>query len=100
MYSINNKIPNEKLSQFCKTNHIAKLALFGSALRDELRPDSDIDLLVQFETGQAPGLMGLAKIELTLTGMLGRKVDLRTPTELSRYFRDSVLAKARTEYAA
>ena len=100
MYSITNKIPWESLERFCRTNHIARLALFGSALRDELRPDSDIDLLVQFEPGSVPGLMGLAKIELSLTDMLGRKVDLRTPTELSRYFRDDVLAHARAEYAA
>jgi predicted nucleotidyltransferase len=76
------------------------LSLFGSALRDELKENSDIDLLVEFEEGKTPGLLKFAEIEIALTQMLGRRVDLRTPAELSHFFRDEVLSKARIEYAA
>jgi hypothetical protein len=79
---------------------IVKLSLFGSALRDKLKPDSDIDILVEFDKKHLPCLMDLAGMEIELTGIIGRKVDLRTPDELSRYFRDEVLSKARVEYAA
>jgi predicted nucleotidyltransferase len=75
------------------------LSLFGSALRDELKPDSDIDLLAEFEPDRAPGLLDLAGMEIELSEIIGRKVDIRTPDELSRFFRDDVLAKARIEYA-
>ena len=75
------------------------MPLFGSALRDELEPDSDIDILVEFDKKHIPGLLDLAGIKIELTEMSGRKVDLRTPAELSRYFRDDVLEKARVEYA-
>ena len=76
------------------------LGVFGSALRGELQPDSDIDLLVEFEQGRTPGLLRLAGLELELEALLGRKVDLRTPSELSRHFRDDVLASARVLYDA
>lgn len=69
-------------------------------MREELRQDSDIDLLVEFEKEHIPGLMGLAAMEIELTEMIGRKVDLRTPSELSRYFRKDILSKAKVEYAA
>ena len=100
MFSISDKISRHKLAEFCRTNHINKLSLFGSALRDELKKNSDIDLLVEFEKGQVPGLLKLAGIEMELTELIGRKVDLRTPADLSRYFRDEVVSKARIEYAA
>lgn len=100
MFSITERIPKDKLAAFCAKNHIKKLSLFGSALKDELREDSDIDLLVEFETEHTPGLLRLAGIEIELTEMIGRKVDLRTPAELSRFFRDEVLSQARIEYAA
>ena len=93
-------VSKEILESFCKRNHIVKLSLFGSALRDELKPDSDIDILVEFDKKHIPGLMDLAGMEIELTGIIGRKVDVRTPEELSRYFRDEVLSKARVEYAA
>jgi predicted nucleotidyltransferase len=95
------ELPSNLIGQFCRTYHIRKLALFGSALRDDFRMDSDIDLLVEFEPGHSPGYFGLAHMENELSKMLGnRKVDLRTPEELSRYFRDEVIAKAKTQYAA
>lgn len=92
--------PTDKVSEFCKRNGIRKLSLFGSALRDDFRPDSDVDLLVEFQAGAAPSLLDLARMERELSGILGgRKVDLRTPKELSRYFRDEVLSTASVQYA-
>jgi predicted nucleotidyltransferase len=93
-------IPADKVAAFCKRNGIRKLSLFGSALRDDFRPDSDIDLLVEFRAGAAPSLLDLARMERELSAVLdGRKVDLRTPQELSRYFRDEVLSTASVQYA-
>ncbi len=100
MFSILKIIKKDELLKFCRENHIKKLSLFGSALRDELKPESDIDLLVEFDDEHIPGLLKLAGIEIELTKMIGRKVDLRTPAELSRYFRNDVLEKARVEYVA
>jgi len=74
------------------------MALFGSALKGELRPGSDIDLLVEFEEDHIPGLITLAGMEIELTDKLGRKVDLRTPGDLSRYFREEVLRLAEVKY--
>ena len=97
-YSLKQKIPNNKLIDFCKKNHIKKLSLFGSAANDSLRPDSDIDLLVEFEKDRTPGLFTIVRMETELTKMLGRKADLRTPNELSQYFRDEVLKNAQLQY--
>ncbi len=88
------------LAAFCRARGIRRLGLFGSALRGELRPDSDIDLLVEFESGRTPGLLSLAEFEFELEGLLGREVELRTPSDLSRYFRDEVAASARVLYDA
>lgn len=87
-------------ADFCRRHHIRTLSLFGSVLRDDFRPDSDIDVLVEFEPGHTPGLFGLAGMELELSQQLGRKVDLRTAEDLSPYFRDAVVAGARVQYAA
>lgn len=93
-------MPVDKVAEFCKRNGIRKLSLFGSALRDDFRPDSDIDLLVEFRVGAAPSLLDLARMERELSAVLGgRKVDLRTPQELSRSFRDEVLSTASVQYA-
>jgi predicted nucleotidyltransferase len=74
--------------------------LFGSRLKGTARPDSDIDLIVEFEPDREPGLLRLASMEAELTSMLGgKKVDLRTPQELSRHFRDQVLRTAEVQYA-
>lgn len=92
-------LPREKIAEFCRTHHIRRLALFGSALRSDLRPDSDIDLLVEFEPEHVPGLLGMAQLERELSVLLGgRKVDLRTPEDLSRYFREEVLDEAEVQY--
>ena len=92
-------IPKEKIAEFCKRNHIRKLSLFGSILRGDFKPDSDIDLLVEFHPEHVPGFIRLAGMEIELTQMLGRKVDLRTSQDLSRYFRDDVLNSAEVQYA-
>ncbi|MEI2746749.1 MAG: nucleotidyltransferase family protein [Ottowia sp.] len=94
-------IPDDQLAQFCKANHLRKLSLFGSVLRGTARPDSDVDLLVEFEPGCTPGMFALVAMQDELSGMLGgRKVDLRTLQDLSRYFRDEVARTAEVQYAA
>jgi len=93
-------IDRETLRTFCRKHHIRRLSVFGSVLKRTARPDSDIDLLVEFEHGQIPGLLALASMELELSTMLGgRVVDLRTANDLSRHFRDEVIRTARVEYA-
>ena len=94
------RLEAEVLAEFCRRHGIARLSLFGSALRDEDRPDSDVDLLVEFLTGRRIGLIGLAAVERELSEMIGRKVDLRTPRDLSPKFRDEVLRTAAVQYAA
>ena len=74
------------------------MSLFGSAISGKLGPDSDIDLLVEFEDGHTPGLFSIVRMEMELTGVLGRKVDLRTPDDLSKYFRDEVIRNAQLAY--
>jgi len=90
-------IPRREIAGFCQRNHIRRLALFGSVLRADFRPDSDVDVLVQFEPGKAPG-WEFFDMQDELTKILGRNVDLNTPGFLSRYFRDRVLAEAETVY--
>lgn len=93
-------VNQEKIADFCRKHHIRKLALFGSVLRDDFRPDSDIDVLVEFEPAHVPGFLRLAAMERELSGLLGgRQVDMRTPQDLSRYFRDEVIATAKVQYA-
>lgn len=99
MFKLTDYIPRAELEVFCRKNHITRMSLFGSALREELRQDSDIDVLVEFDKEHMPGLMDLAGMEIELAERIGRKVDLRTSAELSRYFRDDVLGHARVEYA-
>jgi predicted nucleotidyltransferase len=99
---IGNKIivPEEKIADFCKRNHIRKLSLFGSVLRGDFGPDSDVDVLVEFEAGHVPGFFRLFDLEKELSSLFdGRKVDLRTPEDLSRHFRNEVVEKAEVQYA-
>lgn len=94
------ELPKDKIAEFCRAHHIRRLAIFGSALRSDFRPDSDIDVLVEFEPDHVPGLFGMARLERELSMLLGgRKVDLRTPEDLSRYFRQEVLEEAKVQYA-
>ena len=87
------------LAQFCERHHIRRLALFGSQLKGTARPDSDVDLLVEFDPAHVPGLLGIAGMEIELSEMLGKKVDLRTARDLSRHFRDEVVRTAQVQYA-
>ena len=88
------------LARFCSRHHIRRLALFGSMLKGTDQPNSDVDLLVEFEPNGVPGLFGIAAMEQELSDLLGgRKVDLRTPQDLSRYFRDEVVRTAEVQYA-
>ena len=93
-------IPQEKIAEFCRRHYIRRLALFGSALRDDFTPDSDVDVLVEFEPGTRVGMIRLAGIELELSGILGRKVDMHTPGFISKYFRNQVLEEAEDQYVA
>lgn len=92
-------LPEAKVAAFCRRHHIRRLSLFGSVLRDDFRPDSNVDVLVEFESGHVPGFFGLAGMEIELSNLLGRKVDLNTPQSLSRHFRHEVLAEAEVRYA-
>jgi predicted nucleotidyltransferase len=98
VYSLKEKMPMDRLIEFCRRNHIRKLSLFGSAISDRMGPDSDIDLLVEFEEGHTPGLFSIIKMEMELAGLLGRKIDMRTPDDLSQYFRDEVMRNAKLQY--
>lgn len=93
-------LPKEQIADFCRRRHIRRLAIFGSALRSDFNESSDIDILVEFEPEHSPGLFGMARMERELSALLGgRKVDLRTPEDLSRYFRQEVLNDAEVQYA-
>jgi uncharacterized protein len=93
-------IAEEELARFCRRHQIQRLSLFGSMLAGTAMPESDIDLLVEFEAGCEPGLLELAAMEAELAALLGaNKVDLRTPQDLSRHFRDQVLRTAEVQYA-
>ena len=97
--SVRIAIDREKIAEFCRRHHIRRLSLFGSVLRDDFGPDSDVDVLVEFETGHVPGL-AFFDMEAELSQILGRKVDLSTLQFLSRYFRDEVLNEAQEQYVA
>ena len=88
------------IASFCKRHHIRRLSVFGSVLRQDFNSESDVDVLVEFEANHIPGLIALTAMERELSDLFARKVDLRTANDLSPYFRDHVLASARTEYAA
>lgn len=91
----------EKLKELCRRHHITKLALFGSTLKGTATSESDVDLLVEFEEGKKPGLLGISAIELEFSDLLdGKKVDLRSKFDLSKYFRDEVERTAEVQYAA
>jgi uncharacterized protein len=90
--------PQKKIENFCHRNHVKRLSVFGSAVRGNAGPDSDIDVLVEFDKGHTPGL-AFFDMEAELSRILGKKVDLNTPAFLSRYFRDDVLREAQVHYA-
>jgi predicted nucleotidyltransferase len=91
-------VPNEVIADFCRRNHIRKLSLFGSVLTPRFGPDSDVDMLVEFEKDARPTLLTMARLERELSDLMGRKVDVRTAGDLSRYFRNEVVATALPQY--
>jgi predicted nucleotidyltransferase len=94
-------IPRHKIAEFCNRHRIRKLSLFGSATRDDFRPDSDVDLLVEFEPQAKVGFFKLYDLEQELSSLLdGRRIDINTPNSLSKYFRDEVLREAEVHYVA
>jgi predicted nucleotidyltransferase len=94
-------VDQEKIREFCSKHRIRRLSLFGSVLREDFSPESDVDVLVEFEPGHVPGLLRIARMERELSEFVGgRRVDLRTPQDLSRYFREDVLAEVEVQYDA
>jgi len=94
-------LDSDAVAQLCRRNRIRKLSLFGSMLKGTDRPGSDIDLLVEFDPAAKPTLLDMARIEQELSSLLeGRRVDLRTAEDLSRYFRDEIVREARVQYVA
>jgi hypothetical protein len=91
-------LSTDEIAAFCRRHHIRSLALFGSVLRDDFGPDSDVDVLVEFEPDQKVSLLDMARMELQMSALFGRKVDLRTPEDLSRYFRQQVMDEAKVIY--
>ena len=95
------EIPQDEIASFCRRHGILRLALFGSVLGDEFDADSDIDVLVDFDPDHVPGFFGLARLERELSELLDRrKVDIRTPQDLSPYFREQVVASSEVQYVA
>ena len=93
-------VDRQKIAEFCRKHHIRQLSLFGSVLREDFRPDSDVDVLVEFEPGHVPGFIRLHFIEVDLSELLGgRQVDLITPKFLNRHIRPCVVAEAEVQYA-
>jgi len=91
-------VSSDRIAEFCRRNRIRRLAFFGSVLRDDFGPGSDVDVLVEFEPGAVVGLIGFAGMENELSELIGRKVDLNTAGFLSPYFRDEVLKEAEAVY--
>ena len=92
--------PAGPLAELCQRHGIARLSLFGSVLRQDFGPGSDVDVLIEFLPGVRCGLLGMARIQRELAELIGRPVDLRTPADLSRYFRERVVQEAVEQYAA
>ncbi len=92
-------VPRKTITEFCKKHRIKRLAFFGSVLREDFRPESDVDVLVEFEAGHTPGL-SFFSIQRELSSILGRKVDLNTTKDLSPYYRKKVLQEAEILYDA
>jgi predicted nucleotidyltransferase len=92
------KIPEERLAEFCRTHGIQSLSLFGSVIRDDFGPESDVDVLVEFKPGIRIGLIQLGRLENELRDILSRKVDLNTPGFISKYFRPEIMAEREVHY--
>jgi uncharacterized protein len=93
-------IPHSRIVEFCQANRIRRLALFGSVLREDFGPASDVDVLVEFDDDARIGMIRLAALEFELSQILGRKVDLNTPGFISKYYRERILSEAEVQYDA
>ena len=93
-------IPKDRIAEFCKRHQVRRLSLFGSLLREDFGPDSDVDILVEFKPNTRMGLIQLSGLEIELGKIIGRKVDLNTPGFLSKYYRDQILTEADVQYDA
>jgi len=94
------KASKERLADFCRRHNIRRLSIFGSALRKDFKPKSDVDILVEFKKDKTPSLLQMVRMEAELNKLYkNRKIDLRTPEELSRYFRDKVISASEVQYA-
>jgi len=98
--SLHIQINRDDIIAFCQRHAIRKLAFFGSVLRDDFRPDSDVDVLIEFEPGTRVGFIELMTMQLEFSDLIGREADFRLPGDLSRYFRDRVITEAEVLYAA
>lgn len=98
--SVGIPINREEVAAFCRRHHIRRLALFGSILREDFRPDSDVDVLVEFDPAHVPGLITLMGMQLEFSKIIGREADFRAPGDLHRAFREAVTAEAEVLYAA
>jgi len=100
MMSLNITVNQEQIADFCRRHHIRKFAFFGSVLRKDFHPDSDVDVLVEFEPDYRLGLFELIRMQREFSEMIGREADFRTPEDLGRYMRDRVIAESEVQYAA
>ena len=98
MKTSNLYIPHQKIVDFCRANRIRRLSLFGSVLREDFTPYSDVDVLVEFHADAQVGMIRLSALEMELSQILGRKVDLNTPGFLSKYYRERILSEAEVQY--
>lgn len=94
------QVNKDEIADFCRKHHLTKLAFFGSILTDRFGPNSDVDVLFEYDQNYRLTLLGIARMERELSEILGRRVDMRTPEDLSRYFRDEVVRNALVQYAA
>lgn len=94
------QLDRDFVAEFCRRHHVQRLSLFGSVLTDRFRPESDVDVLIEFELEHTPGFFALARMQFELEAVVGKPVDLRTPKDLSRYFREEVLRSAEVQYSA
>ena len=100
MMSLNITVNQEQIADFCRRHHIRKFAFFGSVLRNDFHPDSDVDVLVEFEPDYRLGLFELIRMQREFSEMIGREADFRTPEDIGRYMRDRVIAESEVQYAA
>lgn len=98
--SLHLQIDKKQVIEFCRRHHVRKFAFFGSVLRDDFRPDSDVDVLIEFEPEHIPGLIRLMAMQLEFSDLIGREADFRAPGDLSRHFRERVMVEAEVLYAA